>query len=102
MICFAATPCTRADLLSGNIGRILRIHPSQAIFLDRIVLANFVASGITVWGEAMGAGAFCSLEATMKQNDCDLRPSEHGRSGLRNPVGEPARVRPVEWLATRG
>jgi predicted nucleotidyltransferase len=45
--------CTRGDLLSGNIGRILRIHASQAIFVDRIVLANFVASGITVWGEAM-------------------------------------------------
>ena len=45
--------CTRGDLLSGNIGRILRIHPLQAIFVDRIVLANFVASGITVWGEAM-------------------------------------------------
>jgi predicted nucleotidyltransferase len=45
--------CTRGDLLSGNIGRILRIHPSQAIFVDRIVLANLVASGITVWGEAM-------------------------------------------------
>ena len=45
--------CTRGDLLSGNIGRILRVHPSQAIFVDRIVLANFVASGITVWGEAM-------------------------------------------------
>ncbi len=45
--------CTRGDLLSGNIGRILRVHPLQAIFVDRIVLANFVASGITVWGEAM-------------------------------------------------
>jgi predicted nucleotidyltransferase len=45
--------CTRGDLLSGNIGRILRIHPSQAIFVDRIVLANLVASGITVWGEAI-------------------------------------------------
>lgn len=45
--------CTRGDLLSGDIGRILRIHPSQAIFVDRIVLANFVASGITVWGEAL-------------------------------------------------
>jgi len=40
-------------LLSGDIGRILRVHPSQAIFVDRIVLANFVASGITIWGEAM-------------------------------------------------
>src|SRR5436305_3855348 len=45
--------CTRGDLLSGNIGRILRIHPLQTIFVDRIVLANLVASGITVWGEAM-------------------------------------------------
>ena len=33
--------CTRGDLLSGNIGRILRIHPLQALFVDRIVLANF-------------------------------------------------------------
>ena len=45
--------CTRSDLLSGDIGRILRIHPSQAIFVDRIVLANLVAYGITVWGEVM-------------------------------------------------
>ena len=45
--------CTRGDLLSGNIGRILRLHPLQTIFVDRVVLANFVASGITVWGEAL-------------------------------------------------
>ena len=45
--------CTRADLLSGDIGRILRVHPLQAKLVDRIVLANFVASGITVWGEAI-------------------------------------------------
>ena len=45
--------CTRGDLLSGNIGRILRLHPLQTIFVDRIVLANLVASGITVWGEPM-------------------------------------------------
>ena len=45
--------CTRSDLLSGNIGRILGLHRSQARFVDRIVLANFVASGITVWGEAL-------------------------------------------------
>jgi hypothetical protein len=45
--------CTRGDLLSGNIGRILRLHPSQAIFVDRVVLANIVTSGVTVWGEAM-------------------------------------------------
>jgi predicted nucleotidyltransferase len=45
--------CTRGELLSGNIGRILRLHPSQTIFVDRVVLANIVNSGITVWGEAM-------------------------------------------------
>ena len=45
--------CTRSDLLSGNIGRILRLHPVQTIFVDRVVLANIVSSGITVWGEAI-------------------------------------------------
>ena len=45
--------CTRGDLLSGDIGRIARMPPSQAIFVDRVVLANFVASAITVWGEAL-------------------------------------------------
>jgi predicted nucleotidyltransferase len=45
--------CTRGDLLSGNIGRILRVRPLQAIFVDRIVLANLVASGITIWGEGL-------------------------------------------------
>lgn len=45
--------CRRGDLLSGQIGRILGLHPLQAIFVDRIVLANLVASGITLWGEAM-------------------------------------------------
>src|SRR5260370_37334432 len=44
---------TRGDLLSGNIGRILRLHPLQTIFVDRVVLATFVASGVTLWGEAM-------------------------------------------------
>lgn len=45
--------CTRSDLLSGDIGRILRLHPAQTIFVDRVVLANIVTSGITVWGEAL-------------------------------------------------
>lgn len=43
--------CTRGDLLSGSIGRILDLPSSQAIFVDRVVLANIVASGKTVWGE---------------------------------------------------
>ena len=45
--------CTRSDLLSGDIGRIARMSPAQAIFVDRVVLANFVASAITVWGEVL-------------------------------------------------
>jgi predicted nucleotidyltransferase len=45
--------CTRGDLVSGDIGRILHLAPAQAIFVDRIVLANFVASGITIWGEVL-------------------------------------------------
>jgi len=43
--------CTRGDLLSGSIGRILGLRPSQALFVDRVVLANIVVSGATVWGE---------------------------------------------------
>jgi predicted nucleotidyltransferase len=43
--------CSRGDLLSGNIGRILGLQPSQALLVDRVVLANIVSSGITVWGE---------------------------------------------------
>jgi hypothetical protein len=45
--------CSRGDLLSGNIGRILGLRPSQALFVDRVVLANIVSSGITVWGEVL-------------------------------------------------
>jgi len=43
--------CTRGDLLSGSIARILGLRPSQALFVDRVVLANIVASATTVWGE---------------------------------------------------
>ena len=45
--------CRRGDLLSGDIGRILGLHPAQTIFVDRVVLANIVTSGITVWGEEL-------------------------------------------------
>ena len=41
---------TRGDLLSGDIGRIARMPRSQAIFVDRVVLANFVASAINSLG----------------------------------------------------
>jgi hypothetical protein len=43
--------CTRSDLLSGSVGRILGLPRSQEVFVDRAVLANVAASGITVHGE---------------------------------------------------
>lgn len=42
--------CTRADLLSGSIGRILGLAHAQEVFVDRIVLANIISSGLTIWG----------------------------------------------------
>jgi len=44
-------PCTRGDLLSGNIARIFDLRPIEALLVDRIVLANIIASAVTVWGE---------------------------------------------------
>ena len=43
--------CTRSDLLSGDVGRILELRPSQALFVDRVVLPSIVTSAVTVWGE---------------------------------------------------
>src|SRR3954471_12620934 len=43
--------CTRADLLSGNPGRILSISPAQNFFVDRVAIPSIVLPGITVWGE---------------------------------------------------
>lgn len=43
--------CTRADLLSGNVGRILGLHPAQAVFVDRVVLPSILSVARTVWGE---------------------------------------------------
>jgi predicted nucleotidyltransferase len=45
--------CKGDDLRSGEIGRILRLHPLQSILVDRIVLASLIASGMTVWGETV-------------------------------------------------
>jgi predicted nucleotidyltransferase len=45
--------CSRADLLSGEPGRILGIPPAQARFVDRVAIPSIVASGVTVWGEAL-------------------------------------------------
>jgi hypothetical protein len=43
--------CTRADLLSGDVARILDIPPAQAIFVDRVVVPSIVRSAVTIWGE---------------------------------------------------
>jgi hypothetical protein len=43
--------CTRADLLSGEVRRLLGISAFQAAFVDRIVLHSILDSAVTVWGE---------------------------------------------------
>lgn len=43
--------CTRGDLLSGDVARILDIRQSQAVFVDRVVVPSIVGSGVTFWGE---------------------------------------------------
>jgi len=43
--------CGRADLLSGDVARILDIPRGQALFVDRGVLPSIVGSGVTAWGE---------------------------------------------------
>jgi predicted nucleotidyltransferase len=43
--------CTRGDLLSGEVARILDISSFQAAFVDRVVVPSIVGSGVTVWGE---------------------------------------------------
>ena len=45
--------CTRGDLLSGRVARILDLRPSQALFVDRIVIPSIVGSAVTVWGEEL-------------------------------------------------
>jgi Nucleotidyltransferase domain len=45
--------CTRADLLSGDIGRILDLPRWQAACVDRGVLGHIVSSGMTAFGEEL-------------------------------------------------
>jgi predicted nucleotidyltransferase len=52
--------CTRADLLSGEPGRILGISTLQAFFVDRVAIPSILASGITIWGEHLTT---CSIAA---------------------------------------
>jgi predicted nucleotidyltransferase len=48
MSCFV---CTRQDLISGDVARVLDLGPVEKPFVDRIVLASIIASALTVWGE---------------------------------------------------
>jgi hypothetical protein len=43
--------CTRADLVSGEVSRILGIPQAQAAFVDRAVIPTILHSAMTVWGE---------------------------------------------------
>lgn len=43
--------CNREDFLSGNVARILRVRPAQALFVDRIVIPSICSSSVTLWGE---------------------------------------------------
>jgi len=45
--------CTRADLLSGDVGRILDLPRWQAACVDRAVLGHIVSSGVTAFGEEL-------------------------------------------------
>jgi predicted nucleotidyltransferase len=48
---FSCFVCTRGDLTSGDVARVLDLRPWEAPFVDRIVFASIVASAVTVWGE---------------------------------------------------
>jgi predicted nucleotidyltransferase len=45
--------CTRSDLLSGEISRVLGLSPFEAVFVDRIVPSTVIISAVTVWGEEL-------------------------------------------------
>lgn len=48
---FSCFVCTRSDLLSGVVARVLDLKAAEALFVDRIVFANIIASSVTAWGE---------------------------------------------------
>ena len=48
---FSCFVCTRSDLISGDVSRVLDLRRWEALFVDRIVFASIVGSAITVWGE---------------------------------------------------
>jgi predicted nucleotidyltransferase len=53
---FSCFICTRDDLMSGDVARILDLRPWEAPFVDRIVLASIAASAATASGENLLPG----------------------------------------------
>nr|WP_262908613.1 nucleotidyltransferase domain-containing protein [Hymenobacter translucens] len=45
--------CTRSDLLSGDVTRILGLRGPAAVLVDRIVLPSILAPAVTAWGEEL-------------------------------------------------
>jgi predicted nucleotidyltransferase len=43
--------CTRSDMLSGDVARVFDLKAAEALFVDRTVFANVIASSVTVMGE---------------------------------------------------
>jgi len=50
---FPSCVCTRDDLISGDVARVLDLRRWEAPLVDRIVFAAIVASAVTVWGEEL-------------------------------------------------
>jgi predicted nucleotidyltransferase len=48
---FACGVCTRAELISGDVARVLDLRRWEMPFVDRIVFASIIGSAVTVWGE---------------------------------------------------
>ena len=48
---FACLVCTRSDLLSGDVARIIGLQPVEALLIDRIVFSGIISSAVTVRGE---------------------------------------------------
>ena len=48
---FSGFVCTRSDLISGDVARVLSLSPLEKPFVDRIVFASIIASAATVSGE---------------------------------------------------
>src|SRR4051812_1485812 len=48
---FSCFVCTRSDVVSGDVARVLDLTSIEALFVDRIVLAGIIASAVSVAGE---------------------------------------------------